>query len=126
MRYLRFMDEQGRELTSYVHAHGVTRISSARAPGRSSSAAKPSCGSIAPSTSAASSTCSSEFWLREDDSEQLGGVERQEALESNLRELIMQRLSLPTLRVDQWIRFGAAVGHRGPRAGAAARRSRVS
>lgn len=49
----------------------------------------------------------SEFWLREEDFAQLGGLDR-EALEKNLRELIGQRLSLPTLRVDQWIRFGPA------------------
>src|SRR4029453_11303623 len=47
----------------------------------------------------------SEFWMREDNLHPLGGID-QEAVERNLRELIMQRLSLPTLRVDQWIRFG--------------------
>ena len=46
----------------------------------------------------------SEFWLREDDFARLGGVSRR-ALEKNLRELIGQQLALPTLRVDQWIRF---------------------
>ena len=35
----------------------------------------------------------------------MGGVDRN-ALEKNLRELIGQRLAMPTLRVDQWIRFG--------------------
>jgi DNA-binding GntR family transcriptional regulator len=35
----------------------------------------------------------------------LGGLDRT-ALEKNLRELVGQRLSLPTLRVDQWVRFG--------------------
>jgi DNA-binding GntR family transcriptional regulator len=47
----------------------------------------------------------SEFWLREEDFAQLGGLDR-DALQRNLRELIGQRLSLPTLRVDQCIRFG--------------------
>jgi GntR family transcriptional regulator len=47
----------------------------------------------------------SEFWLREEDFAELGGVDRA-ALEKNLRELVAQRLSLPTLRVDQWIQFG--------------------
>jgi DNA-binding GntR family transcriptional regulator len=46
----------------------------------------------------------SEFWLREEDFADLGGVDRA-ALEKNLRELVAQRLSLPTQRVDQWIRF---------------------
>jgi DNA-binding GntR family transcriptional regulator len=46
----------------------------------------------------------SEFWLREDDFARLGGVNRR-ALEKNLRELLGQQLALPTLRVDQWIRF---------------------
>ena len=34
----------------------------------------------------------------------MGGVDRNE-MEHNLRDLIVQRLALPTLRVDQWIRF---------------------
>ncbi|MGY2492869.1 GntR family transcriptional regulator [Cupriavidus sp. CP313] len=46
----------------------------------------------------------SECWLREEDVAQLGGTE-QEAAERNLRELIGRKLSLPTPRVDQWMRF---------------------
>ena len=46
----------------------------------------------------------SDFWLREEDFAGMGGLERA-ALEKNLRELIGQRLTMPTLRVDQWIRF---------------------
>jgi hypothetical protein len=48
----------------------------------------------------------SEFWLREEDFAQLRELDRA-SLQKNLRELIGQRLSLPTLRVDQWIRFGS-------------------
>lgn len=48
----------------------------------------------------------SDFWLREEDFSGLGGVDRT-SLEKNLRELVGQRLALPTLRVDQWIRFDA-------------------
>jgi DNA-binding GntR family transcriptional regulator len=47
----------------------------------------------------------SEFWMREDDFRQMG-IGREE-LERNLRELIDQRLALPTLRVDQWIHCAA-------------------
>jgi DNA-binding GntR family transcriptional regulator len=45
----------------------------------------------------------SEFWLKEEDFAQLGGVSRR-TLEKNLRMLLGSQLALPTLRADQWIR----------------------
>ena len=46
----------------------------------------------------------SEFWLREAEFRRLNGVDRR-ILEKNLRVMLGQQLSLPTLRVDQVIRF---------------------
>ena len=104
VRYLRFMDEQGRELTSYVHAHGVRHL---KRKGAWSEFLGGDAFVRVDRTINVGGRLDlfSEFWLREDDFRHLGGID-QEALERNLRELIMQRLSLPTLRVDQWIHFG--------------------
>ncbi len=57
----------------------------------------------------------SEFWLRETDFVRLDGVDNQ-LLEKNLRVLLDQKLSLPTLRIDQWIRFEALPAADRPRA----------
>lgn len=46
----------------------------------------------------------SEFWLRKDDFSRLDGIDRR-SLEKNLRILLGSQLALPTLRADQWIRF---------------------
>ena len=67
----------------------------------------------------------SEFWVREDDFARLGGVNRR-ALEANLRELLGKQLSLPTLRVDQWIRFEPLPPAAAKQVGSASRRSRDS
>jgi DNA-binding GntR family transcriptional regulator len=105
VRYLRFIDEQGRELTSYVHAHGVRHL-------KRKGAWSEFLGGEAyvrvdrTINMGGKLDVFSEFWMRKEDFQHLGGVNK-EALERNLRELIMQRLSLPTLRVDQWIHFGA-------------------
>ena len=103
VRYLRFMDEQGRELTSYVHAHGVRHL---KRKGAWSEFLGGDAFVRVDRTINVGGRLDlfSEFWMREDDFQHLGGID-QEALERNLRDLIMQRLSLPTLGVDQWIRF---------------------
>ena len=46
----------------------------------------------------------SEFMLRGDDFSRLGG-NKQSILGGNVRQLLAERLALPTLHVDQWIRF---------------------
>lgn len=103
VRYLRFMDEQGRELTSYVHAHGVRHLKR-KGPWSEFLGGEAFVRVDRTINVGGRLDLYSEFWMLEEDFRHLGGVD-QEALERNLRELIMQRLSLPTLRVDQWIRF---------------------
>ena len=103
VRHLRFLDEQGHPLTSYVHAHGVKRLKR-KGPWSDFLEGEAFVRVDRTISVGGKFDLSSEFWLREEDFEKLGGVERKE-LESNLRELLLQRLALPTLRVDQWIRF---------------------
>lgn len=104
VRYLRFMDDQSRELTAYVHAHGA-RSYKRKGPWSDFLAGDAFVRVDRTINIGGRFDLYSEFWMREDDFQHLGGVDR-EALERNLRELITQRLQLPTLRVDQWIRFG--------------------
>jgi len=103
VRYLRFMDEQGRELTSYVHAHGARQLK--RKGAWSEFLGGDAFVRVDRTINVGGHLdLYSEFWMREEDFRQMGGVDRDE-MEHNLRELIVQRLALPTLRVDQWIRF---------------------
>ncbi|AQV96746.1 GntR family transcriptional regulator [Cupriavidus necator] len=106
VRYLRFLDERGKELPSYVHARSVKRIKR-KGPWSEFLAGDGYVRIERVISVGGHFDLYSEFWLREEDFAQLGGLDR-DALEKNLRELIGQRLSLPTLRVDQWIRFGQA------------------
>lgn len=103
VRYLRFMDEQGNELTHYVHAHGARHL---KRKGAWSDFLGGSSFVRVDRTMNVGSKLDlySEFWMREEDFHGLGGLDK-ESLSRNLRELITQRLSLPTLRVDQWVRF---------------------
>jgi DNA-binding GntR family transcriptional regulator len=103
VRYLRFMDEQDRELTSYVHAHGARHLKR-KGPWSEFLGGDAFVRVDRTINVGGKLDLFSEFWIREDDFRHLGGVNK-EALERNLRELLTQRLSLPTLRVDQWIRF---------------------
>ncbi|KWR83784.1 GntR family transcriptional regulator [Cupriavidus sp. IDO] len=105
VRYLRFRDEEANELPLYVHARSVKRVN--RKGQWSEFLGGEGYVRIERVISVGGRfDLYSEFWLREEDFAQLGGLDR-EALEKNLRELIGQRLSLPTLRADQWLRFGA-------------------
>jgi len=104
VRYLRFRDEAGNELASYVHARSVKRIKK-KGPWADFLEGDGHVRIERVINVGGRFDLYSEFWLREEDFAQLGGLDR-EALEKNLRELIGQRLSLPTLRVDQWVRFG--------------------
>jgi GntR family transcriptional regulator len=104
VRYLRFMDDQGRELTSYVHAHG-TRTLKRKGPWSEFLGGDAFVRIDRTINVGGRLDLYSEFWLREDDFRRMH-VDGKE-LERNLRELIVQRLALPTLRVDQWIRYAA-------------------
>lgn len=103
VRYLRFMDEQGRELTSYVHAHGARHLKR-KGPWAEFLGGDAFVRVDRTINVGGKLDLFSEFWMREEDFQHLGSVDQEEA-SANLRELIMRRLSLPTLRVDQWIRF---------------------
>ncbi|MGD9942115.1 MAG: GntR family transcriptional regulator [Burkholderiaceae bacterium] len=106
VRYLRFRDESGHDLPSYVHARSVKRFKR-RGPWSEFLQDSGYVRIERVINVGGRFDLYSEFWLGETDFAELGGLSR-DALERNLRELIGQRLSLPTLRVDQWIRFGAA------------------
>lgn len=103
VRYLRFADAAGNDLSSYVHFLKVARIKSTGP--WSDFLGEGGAVRIDRSINVGGRfDLYSQFWLREEDFARLGGVNHH-ALESNLRELLVQRLALPTLRVDQWIRF---------------------
>jgi GntR family transcriptional regulator len=103
VRYLRFRDDAGNDLASYVHVMRVRRMK--RDGPWSDFLGTPEVVRIDRSINVGGRLdLYSEFWLREDDFARLGGVNKR-ALENNLRELLGKQLSLPTLRVDQWIRF---------------------
>jgi DNA-binding GntR family transcriptional regulator len=103
VRYLRFRDAQGNDLASYVHLRGVRRIQ--RKGTWSEFLGDAHTVRIERTINVGGHfDLYSEFWVREDDFARLNGVNRQ-ALENNLRELLGQKLALPTLRVDQFIRF---------------------
>jgi DNA-binding GntR family transcriptional regulator len=104
VRYLRFRDADGNELPSYVHGRSVRRMK--RKGPWSEFLNGDGFVRIERIISVGGRfDLYSEFWLREEQFVGLGNLDN-EALDKNLRELIGQRLSLPTLRVDQWIRFG--------------------
>jgi len=103
IRYLRFRDADGNELPSYVHARSVKRLKR-KGPWSDFLDGEGYVRIDRVISVGGRFDLYSEFWLREEDFAELGGVDRA-ALERNLRELVAQRLSLPTQRVDQWIRF---------------------
>lgn len=103
VRYLRFRDADGNELPSYVHARAVKRLKR-KGPWSDFLDGEGFVRIDRVISVGGRFDLYSEFWLREEDFAELGGVDRA-ALEKNLRELVAQRLSLPTQRVDQWIRF---------------------
>ena len=104
IRYLRFRDADGNELPSYVHARSVKRLNR-KGPWSDFLDGEGYVRVDRVISVGGRFDLYSEFWLREEDFAELGGVDRA-ALEKNLRELVAQRLSLPTLRVDQWAQFG--------------------
>jgi DNA-binding GntR family transcriptional regulator len=103
VRYLRFRDADGIDMPSYVHARSVKRLKR-KGPWSEFLTGERFVRIDRVINVGGRFDLYSEFWLREEDFAELGGVDRA-ALERNLRELVAQRLSLPTQRVDQWIRF---------------------
>jgi len=104
VNYLRFRDAAGRDLPHYITVKSVRRL---RRKGAWSEFLGPQERYIRIErhmSVAGKVELYSEFWLREAEFERLNGADRR-LLEKNLRVMLGQQLSLPTLRVDQVIRF---------------------
>lgn len=102
--YLRFRDAAGQELPNFIHLRSVKRLKS-RGPWSDFLGDERAYVRIERRISVGGKMdLHSAFWLREAEFARLNGKDRT-ALEKNLRVLLGQKLSLPTLRVDQWIRF---------------------
>lgn len=105
--YLRFLDSEGQELPNFMQLRSIRKL---RTRG-------PWADFLGPASRyvrierlidvGGAVTLHSAFWLRDEEFERLNQPGR-EMLEKNLRVLIGQRLSMPTLRIDQWIRFEKA------------------
>ncbi len=102
--YLRFRDARGQEMPNFIHLRSVKRIKR-RGPWSDFLGAESTYVRIERRISVGDKLdLHSAFWLREAEFARLNGTDKR-ALEKNLRVLLGQKLSLPTLRVDQWIRF---------------------
>jgi len=103
LRYVRFQDLEGRDLTSYVHVRSVRKT-------KQKGAWSDFLGGNAfvrverTVSFGARLELYSEFWLREEEFVRLNGISHR-SFERSMRSLLDKQLSLPTLRVDQWIRF---------------------
>lgn len=117
VNYLRFRDARGAELPHFVQLRSVRRERRG-GPWARFLGADAGCVRITRTISVAGRfDLHGEFWLREPDFARLDGVDAR-SLETNLRLLLGQRLALPTLGVDQSIRFerlpariAARIGH---------------
>jgi DNA-binding GntR family transcriptional regulator len=104
VNYLRFRDARGEALPHFVQLRSVRR-EARRGPWTAFLGEDAGCVRITRTISVAGRfDLHGEFWLREPDFTRLEGVDAR-SLETNLRELLGQRLALPTLGVDQSIRF---------------------
>jgi DNA-binding GntR family transcriptional regulator len=104
VNYLRFQDAAGRDLPHYIRVKSVRRFKR-KGPWSDFLGPEGGCIRIERIISVGGRVdLYSEFCLREAEFARLNGVDRR-SLEKNLRVLLGQQLSLPTLRVDQWIRF---------------------
>ena len=103
LRYVRFQDLEGRDLTSYVNVRSVRKT-------KQKGAWSDFLGGNAfvrverTVSFGARLELYSEFWLREEEFVRLNGISHR-SFERSMRSLLDKQLSLPTLRVDQWIRF---------------------
>jgi DNA-binding GntR family transcriptional regulator len=102
--YLRFRDARGKEMPNFIQLLSAKRIKS-RGPWSDFLGDEPAYVRIERRISVGDRLdLHSAFWLREAEFARLNGPDKR-ALEKNLRVMLGQKLSLPTLRVDQWIRF---------------------
>lgn len=102
--YLRFRNTAGQELPHFIHVKSVKRMTR-KGPWTELLGDDVACVRIERNVSVAGQLdLYSEFWLRETDFARLDGVDNR-FLAKNLRLLLGQKLSLPTLKMDQWIRF---------------------
>jgi GntR family transcriptional regulator len=102
--YLRFADEDGKELPAFIHVRSIRRVKR-KGPWAEFLGTQGEHIRIERRVDIGGKLdLHSEFWLRESEYSRLNGSDRR-ALEKNLRMLLSQKLSLPTLRVDQSIRF---------------------
>ncbi|MEO5693041.1 MAG: GntR family transcriptional regulator [Usitatibacter sp.] len=105
--YLRFCDEKGTQLPNFIHLRSVKRL---RRGGPWSDFLGPGAEYVRIERRinvGGKTELHSEFWLREPEYARLGGSRDRHLLEKNLRVLLGQKLALPTLRIDQWLRFAA-------------------
>jgi GntR family transcriptional regulator len=103
LRYVRFQDPEGRDLTSYVNVRSVRQT---RQKGAWSDFLGGDSFVRVERTVGFGSRLElySEFWLREEEFVRLDGVSHR-SFEKSVRTLLDKQLSLPTLRVDQWVHF---------------------
>lgn len=103
LRYVRFQDSSGKDLAIYVSVRAVRATKQKGAwsefLGGSTYVRIERIVSVG-----AHLELYSEFWLREEDFAGLGGLPHH-SMQKGMRALLDKHLSLPTLRVDQWIRF---------------------
>lgn len=103
LRYVRFQDLKGRDLTSYVQVRSVRK--SKQKGAWSDFLGGNAFVRVERTVSfGAHLELYSEFWLREEEFVRLDGISHH-SFERSMRSLLDKQLSLPTLRVDQWIRF---------------------
>lgn len=103
--YLRFRDERGNDLPNFIHLRSVKRVRR-KGPWSEFLGGDAPCVRLERRINVGGRTeLHSEFWLREGEFARLAGIKEHGLLERNLRVVMGQRLSLPTLRIDQWIRF---------------------
>jgi DNA-binding GntR family transcriptional regulator len=102
--YMRFRDASGRELPHFIHVKSVKRMTR-KGPWTELLGDDAACVRIVRNINVGGRLdLHSEFWMRETDFQRLDRVDNR-FLAKNLRLLIGQKLSMPTLRMDQWIRF---------------------
>jgi DNA-binding GntR family transcriptional regulator len=105
LNYLHFRDRDGRDLPCYVTLRSVRRLKREGPWAGFLGSGEGSYIRIERVVRAGGKVdLYSEFWLRESEFTRLRNIDRR-MLERNLRLLLGHELRLPTLRVDQWIRF---------------------
>jgi DNA-binding GntR family transcriptional regulator len=102
--YLRFCDERGQELPNFIQLRSARRLKRTGPWSQFLGEAPPYVRIERRISVGGRFELASEFWLREAEFDRLDGDDRR-ALERNLRVQLGQKLALPTLRVDQSIRF---------------------